>query len=77
MPRPDLFPTTFDGKLGHLAEECCEVLLAIEKYRRFGARATDPRTHIEYDNIADIYTELNDLDAAMARFRNVPAPTRD
>lgn len=65
--RNDLLPKTFEGKLGHLTEECAEVILAVAKYQRFGATATDPVTGQYYNNISKIWNEIDDLKSAIAR----------
>src|SRR5712671_5052010 len=67
--RPDLLPITFRDCLSHVVEECGEVLKAIGKLDRFGEKATDPKTGIKYDNIADLLTEINDLENAMNRVK--------
>lgn len=67
--RPDLLPTTFDGKIGRIIEECGEVLQAIGKMQRFGLTAKDPKTGIEYDNLKDLNLELDDLRAAITAFK--------
>jgi NTP pyrophosphatase (non-canonical NTP hydrolase) len=59
--RPDLYPTDFDGWLAKLEEECGEVIKAIGKFHRFGPVATDPKTGVVYDNIADIIREAGDV----------------
>ena len=64
--RLDLLPTTFDGKLDKVVEEAGEFLQAFGKYRRFGATPVDIKTDIKYDNIADMYRELQDLQMAVA-----------
>ena len=63
--REDLLPETFDKKLAHLVEECGEVLKAIGKIQRFGESATDPVTHIFYNNLLDLKLELQDLKHAI------------
>lgn len=63
--RPDLLPTTIEGKLSHLVEECGEVLQCIGKWQRFGARATDFQTGITYDNAENLLIELNQLRLAI------------
>lgn len=61
MTRVDLLPTTFDGKLDKLVEECGEFLQAYGKYRRFGSNPTDPKTGKQYDNVADMLLEICDI----------------
>lgn len=59
--REDLLPTSFEGRLSRLVEECGEVLQAVGKIQRFGREAQDPVTKIKYDNVADLRQELVDL----------------
>lgn len=66
--RDDLIPTDAGGKIHHLSEECAElisalsdVIKAVSKYKRFGAKATDPKTGIEYDNVKDICSALTQV----------------
>lgn len=59
--RPDLLPTTIEGKLSHVVEECGEVLQCIGKWQRFGAQDTDRMTGITYDNAADVLLEMAQL----------------
>ena len=59
--REDLLPANNDGKIGRLVEECGEVLQAVGKLVRFGARPIDQKTGVQYDNIADLRRELRDL----------------
>ena len=63
--RADLLPKTPEGRIDHVVEECGEVLKAIGKLRRFGARATDQQTGITYDNIGKLGLELLDLRRAI------------
>lgn len=65
--RPDLLPVTFRDKISHVVEECGEVLQAIGKLDRFGERATDHKTGIQYDNVAALKNELRDLIEACER----------
>lgn len=59
--REDLLPTSFEGRLGRLVEECGEVLQVIGKIQRFGKQAQDPVTKIKYDNVKDLQEELQHL----------------
>lgn len=59
--RVDLLPTSFDGCVFRFIEESGEALKAIGKLQRFGEKATDPKTDICYDNVADLKSELVDL----------------
>lgn len=59
--RQDLLPTTLDGKISKVLEECGEVIHAVGKYQRHGEVATDPKTQIKYYNLVDLYEELLDL----------------
>ena len=65
MKRPELIQKTYKGAISLLIEECGEVLQAIGKLQRFGERAKDPLTGIEYDNIGDLEEELLDLTKAI------------
>lgn len=65
--REDLLPVHFDGKVSKVLEECGEVVHCIGKYQRHGAIATDPKTKLEYDNIADMQSELKDLKISIER----------
>jgi NTP pyrophosphatase (non-canonical NTP hydrolase) len=67
--RPDLLPTTFNDCVAHVIEECGEVLQAIGKFDRFGAVATDAMTGVRYDNVADLLTEMDDLESAIGVLR--------
>jgi len=53
-----------------LIEECAELIQAVIKYKRFGAKATDPKTNISYDNVADIEKEFKDVEAAIESLRD-------
>jgi NTP pyrophosphatase (non-canonical NTP hydrolase) len=66
--RPDLLPRTWDTRLARVEEECGEVIKAIGKLHRFGRLATDPKTKLKYDNVADIMAEMYDLKDAIDRF---------
>lgn len=66
--RKDLLPTTFDGKVDRIIEECGEVLKAIGKLKRFGLKAIDPKTGKKYNNLKDLKKELDDLEDAINKF---------
>ena len=75
MANPSFFPDTVDGKLDHVVEECAEVILAAQKFKRFGPGAKlyylDPVQGpmiVKYDNKADLLSEIDDAIAAMRRF---------
>lgn len=69
--RSDLAPVTFRDCLSHLIEECGEVLQCIGKLDRFGETPTDPKTGIKYDNIAALLQEMDDLESAIKRVREM------
>lgn len=58
---------TADQKLAHIAEECAEFIKAYCKYQRFGARPLE--LGVQYDNIADMHRELNDIIEAIDRYK--------
>lgn len=61
---PKLLPRSREGKLDRLIEECAEVIKCVCKLRRFG---TTVHVHegIEYDNLADLEREIEDLEHAI------------
>ena len=64
-----LLPTTREGKLERLIEECAEVIQAVQKLKRFG-----PGPNVfdgkEYpDNIERLHEEMRDLEHAMSSVR--------
>lgn len=63
--RTDLLPTTREGKLARVLEECGEVIQAYGKLLRFGETAVDPKTQITYDNTVDLTEELRHLQYAL------------
>jgi NTP pyrophosphatase (non-canonical NTP hydrolase) len=63
--REDLLPTTLDGKIAKVVEECGEVLHVIGKYGRHGWKPTDPKTGIQYNNLHDLGNELQDLNSSI------------
>ncbi len=67
--RPELLPDTFEGKLDHAIEECCEFIQAVAKLRRFGETPVDPKTGVSYNNIADMRAEMSDVEYAFSRIK--------
>ena len=67
--RYDLLPITQADKIAYLIEECGEVLQAIGTLQRFGEHPTDHKTGATYDNIVDLFAELNDLERAIRLVR--------
>jgi len=72
--RLDLLPTTPEGKISRVIEECGEVLQEIGKLQRFGPHPIDHRTGIKYDNWAAMTNELTQLSHAIDQVLNLPAP---
>lgn len=66
----DLLPTTIEGKLARLTEECAEVIKCVSKGTRFG---WSRHTHngVEYDNLTDLQEEMKDLEHAIIAVRNI------
>lgn len=73
--RLDLLPSSLEGSLARLIEECGETLKAVGKLQRFGLKATDPLTKIEYDNVAKLHSEIDHLQHAIKEFRRLAAKT--
>lgn len=69
--RPDLLPDTFDGGLARLSEEMHEAGIEIAHCQRFGWYAMDPKTGIEYDNVAALMKELEDVEHAIGELRRL------
>lgn len=67
--REDVLPTTSEGRLTHLVEECSEVIKAVCKLQRFGGLAFDPVTGTTYDNITELCGEVRDLERAIRRWK--------
>jgi len=59
--RADLLPTTYQGCLIRVVQECAEVIQAITKLWQYGSTPTDHKTGITYDNVRDILNECNDI----------------
>jgi hypothetical protein len=72
--RQDLLPVTYRKKLARVVEECGEFLKAKGKLERFGTTAIDPKTGIEYDNVAKMNLELDHLLDAIRRFKSHSDP---
>jgi hypothetical protein len=68
--RADLMPTTREGKLARVLEECGEVVQAYGKLLRFGETATDYKTQKHYDNRADLIEEMRQLQQALNEYFN-------
>lgn len=64
MKRLDLLPTTFEGALSKFVEEVSEALRCVAKIQMHGRVAVDPKTNIRYDNVADLFGELTDVERA-------------
>lgn len=56
-----------------LVEECAELILAIQKLKRFGQKAKDPFTLKEYNNLADVRAEISDVKQAIHAFLVSPS----
>lgn len=71
--KTDLLPTTQEGRLDRIVEECAEVIQAICKGRRFG---WDVHQYdgVTYDNRAELDTELRDLVHAIGELRAYKSP---
>lgn len=63
-------PKSVEGKMIHVVEECSEVQHAITKALRFGLDKYHPRDK-SYDNRNRILNELDDLESAIGRLRDV------
>lgn len=62
-------PTTREGKLERLIEECAEVIQAAQKLKRFGP-GPNVVNGVEYpDNIERLHDEMQDLDHALSQVR--------
>lgn len=57
---PNLLPTTEDGMLDHIVEECSELIKAVIKIKRFGL---DSRS-----NHADLVNEASDVEDSVANY---------
>lgn len=73
MSDPRYLPTTADGRLAHLTEECGEVLQAVGKTLRFGLDKHNPELSIsqpQETNRAWLTRELLDLQQAITAVLN-------
>lgn len=71
--RPEYEPKTAEQRLGYLVEECGEVLAAAGKSLRWGLLSVNPEipTSEQETNAEWLARELDDLEAAIARVREV------
>ncbi len=65
---PRYLPTTLEGKISRIVEECAEVLKAIGKAQRFGLEKTGPAGG--FSNAAEILNECADLRHAISDVEN-------
>jgi|WetSurMetagenome_2_1015567.scaffolds.fasta_scaffold41798_4 hypothetical protein len=63
--KQEYLPTTFEGKLVHLTEECAEVVKCITKIQRFGLSSKHPAKNVT--NVDALYAEMADLQATWRR----------
>lgn len=59
---PKHLPTTYEGKLDHIIEECSEVIKVVLKIKRFGL------TSEGYDNLSNLIDEVEDVVKATDNF---------
>lgn len=71
---PEHLPDTYEGRLDHIIEEASEVIKAVIKIKRFGLKATDPNTGKSYDNLIDLYDEVQDVRKAFDNFSGWSEP---
>lgn len=73
MSDPRYIKMDFEHCLGHVVEECGEVLAAAGKILRWGWEATNPELPIEKreSNLVWFQRELNDLKGAIDRLEQV------
>ncbi len=62
-------PTTREGKLDRLVEECAEVIQAVQKLKRFGPGPNTVDGVEHPDNIEHLLEEMKDLDHALSQVR--------
>ena len=62
-------PTTREGKLERLVEECAEVIQAVQKLKRFGPGPNMVDGKEFPDNIDHLLDEMKDLEHALAQVR--------
>lgn len=59
-----------------IAEEAGEVIQRVAKIQRFGLSATDHTNGMQYDNVAGLATEFEDLKGAMERLERLESALR-
>lgn len=59
----------YGTRADQLVEECSELILAIQKSKRFGLFARDPLTGKDYNNQHQILEEIQDVLDAITRYR--------
>lgn len=63
---PRYLPTTPEGRLEHVIEECAEVIKAAQKLKRFGPSPA-VIDGVAYNNLLHLVRELRDLSQTIAR----------
>jgi hypothetical protein len=63
---PRYLPTTFDGHLARLIEECAEVIQCCTKIQRFGPENYHPDDKHKISNLAHLHREIADLQSAIS-----------
>lgn len=59
---PKHLPTTYEGKLDHIIEECSEVIKVVLKIKRFGLISEG------YNNLGNLIDEVDDVKKATDNF---------